>query len=533
MYRSLLPAVLLLSACGATPDGGVKTPATEPPRVRVLLTSSAGDAMREVSTGSMVERAKGDDSKGTAHIVVHPDRKRQVFQGVGGSLTQASAAALKTVSAKNRQAILEAYFGADGARLALSRTHIASSDFSEYSYTYAPEADPELKGFSIHEDRKNGLLELITDAQKIAGARFKMIASPWTAPPWMKDSQKFFEPPKGRGGKLLPEHYETFARYFVKYIQAYKAAGVDIWAVTPVNEPQGNNGTWESMEMSPEEQREFVRVLGRTLRAAGLDTRILIFDQNRGEMPEYTKVLFGDKEVASLVYGTAVHWYNSTFKVYEEVLDAEHARYPDKVIIHSEGTIDSVSGKASCDQACPQPPCGCEELYAWWQADDWYWKKEATDWGWDWAPDRRDIHPKYAPAFRYARDLVVGMDHWLAGWVDWNIVLNKRGGPNHVGNFCLAPIMVDGETDTVHYTPLFHVMKQVSRHSRPGGVVLETERSIPNGLHTASIQNPDGTIAVHVFNESGADVDYVLRLGKHTLTLKSPRASLQTVVITP
>ncbi len=525
----LLVTAALLAACEACSPGATPADSNGVRRAKVFLTSRAGDAMRE--TGDV---AFGAPSSGTAaRITVHPDRERQLFHGIGGSLTQASAAALAALSPEKRAEVLEAYFGTDGAQYALSRTHIGSSDFSEYSYSYAPEEDASLAGFSIDEDVRNGLLTLIQDAQAVPGADFRMIASPWSAPAWMKDNGKLYEPERRRGGRLLESHYDTFARYFVAYLRAYADSGVDTWAITPVNEPQGNGGNWESMEMSPEEQRAFMRVLGPRLREAGLETQILIFDQNRAEMPDYTQVIFGDELASSFAFGTAVHWYNSTFRVYEDVLDEQHALYPDKVIIQSEGTIDSVSAEASCNQQCLAPPCGCEELYAWWQDDAWYWEKEATDWGWDWAPNREVDHPKYAPAFRYARDLVVGLGHWLAGWVDWNIVLNKRGGPNHVSNFCLAPVMVDGETDTVYYTPLFHILKQVSRHSRPGGVVLETSLVGPPGFHASAIRNPDGTIAVHVFNEGDADVAYVVELDDQVAELTSPAASLQTVVADP
>lgn len=486
--------------------------------------------MRETGAVSLVAPS-AESAPATTAINVFPNRERQVFLGVGGSLTQASAAALSKLSEEKRAEVLAAYFGPDGAGYALSRTHVGSSDFSEYSYSYAPDADPSLAGFSIDEDRQNGLLQLITDAQAVPGASFQIVASPWTAPPWMKDNGQYYEP--GRGGRLLAEHYDTFARYFVAYLQAYQEAGVDIWALTPVNEPMGNGGNWESMEMSPTEQRDFIRVLGPRLKEAELEKPILIFDQNRAEMPAYTQVIFGDEVASPFAYGTAVHWYNSTFRVYEDVLDAQHELYPDKVIIHTEGTIDSVSAEASCNQQCLMPPCGCEELYAWWQDDAWYWEKEATDWGWDWAPNREVDHPKYAPAFRYARDLVVGMGHWLAGWIDWNIVLDKRGGPNHVNNFCLAPVMVDGETDSVYYTPLFYIVKQISRHSRPGGVVLETSVEGSLGLQTSAIRNPDGTIALHVFNEGDADVAYLVRIGEQEATVTSPAGSLQTLLIEP
>ncbi len=490
----------------------------------VFLTSSAGDAMAE----SKVELTA--TATAPVKVTVHLDRERQRFLGVGGSLTQASAAALKAISPEKRAEVLEAYFGPNGAGYALVRTHIASSDFTEYSYTYAPSEAANLEDFSIEEDRKNGLLSLILDAQAVPGADFKLISSPWSPPPWMKDTGEFYVQKERRGGSLLTKHYETFARYFVKYIETYAAEGVPVWAITPINEPMGNAGNWESMEMTPEEQRDFIRVLGPQLRSANLDTRILIFDQNRVEMPQYTQVIFTDEAAGPYTYGTAVHWYNSTFKVYEDILESERALYPDKVIIHSEGTIDSVSSEASCDGICVAQPCGCEKLYAWWLDDAWYWKKEATDWGWDWAPDKSD-HPKYAPAFRYARDLVVGIGHRLDGWVDWNIVLDKRGGPNHVSNFCLAPVMVDGETDTVYYTPLFWIVKQVSKYSRPGGVVLEISVDGPEGLHAMAIRNPDGRVAVHVFNESGEDLDYAVTVGDTETRLRSPHASLQTMVV--
>ncbi|MEM6733846.1 MAG: glycoside hydrolase family 30 protein, partial [Myxococcota bacterium] len=306
-----------------------------------------------------------------------------------------------------------------------------------------------------------------------------------------------------------------------------------IGSISPVNEPQGNGGSWESMDMSPQEQRDVVVAIGRAFRSEGLDTRILIFDQNRAEMAPYTQAVFGDPVAAPLAFGTAVHWYNSTFRVYEEVLDAQHALYPDKVIIQSEGTVDSLANPVSCAGTCLKQPCGCEELYAWWQDDSWYWRNEATDWGWDWAPERELDHPKYAPAMRYARDLVVSIGHWVAGWIDWNIVLNKRGGPNHVENYCLAPVLVDGETNSVYYTPIYYVLAQFSRFSRPGATVVTTEVDGPEGLEATALQNPDGSVAVHVFNESGKAIPYAIEVGERQVTVSVPNAALQTTVFAP
>ncbi|MEO1172282.1 MAG: glycoside hydrolase family 30 beta sandwich domain-containing protein, partial [Myxococcota bacterium] len=461
----------------------------------------------------------------TAHIQVFADQPRQVFLGVGGSLTQASAAALSTLSEEKRKEVLAAYFGAEGAAYGLSRTHIGSSDFSQYSYSHSPSPDT----FSIDEDRRNGLLALIQDARASAGADFKLIASPWTAPPWMKDNNQFFDPVGRRGGRLLKEYYRAYAEYFVNTIQAYAHEGIPVWAVTPVNEPNGNAGSWESMDMSPEEQREVVLEISRAFKAADIESEILIFDQNRAEMAEFTSVILADPSSAPAVLGTAVHWYNSTFRVYEDVLEAQHALYPDKLIVQTEGTVDSLAHPLSCAGTCLQEPCGCEELYAWWKNDAWYWAPVATDWGWDWAENREVDHPKYAPAMRYARDLVVGVGHWLSGWVDWNIVLDKRGGPNHVENYCLAPVLVDD--DEVYYTPIYYVLAQFSRHSRPGAQVLTTVVSGAAGLAATALLNPDGSLAVHVFNESGATVPYRMTLGNDEIEVEVPDKALQTVIV--
>ena len=503
-------------------------PPMPPPTAAVFLTSSAGAALERQHDAVLTDIDAAVEAD--ARVVVHADRPRQTFLGVGGSLTQASAAALGSLSPARRAEVLEALFGTDGARLALSRVHIGSSDFCESSYTYVDDDDVELASFSLEADRHNGVLDLLHDALAVPGASLRIMASPWTAPGWMKDTGRLYDPEARRGGRLLPEHHDTFARYLVRYLRAMAEEGVDIWAISPVNEPQGNDGNWESMEMSPEEQRDFLRVLAPRLHAASLHPHVLIFDQNRAELPDYSRVIYGDPDVEPHVRGAAVHWYNSTFKVYEDVLEAEHARHPDKWIVHSEGCIDNVKGLPACGEDCPDPPCTCETVYPWWQDDAWFWRKEATDWGFYWSEAKED-HPRYAPAFRYARDLVVGLGHWLDGWIDWNVVLDKRGGPNHVRNFCLAPILVDGETDTVYYTPLYWIVTQISRHARPGGVVLETTGDGPSTLHAMAIRNPDDTVAVHVFNEGEQEVRLALDVEGRRTVVTSPAASLLTVVV--
>ncbi len=481
------------------------------------LTSAAGDKQRPVALD------EGASPSRKARLVVDTDSPRQTVLGIGSSLTQASATALSTLAPSVRQEVLQRAFGPDGAGFSMVRTHIGSCDFSTSSYSYAPAEDPQLGDFSLQVDEDNGHLDLLRDAAAVPGSGFRLIASPWTAPPWMKDNGHYFLPQTRKGGRLLPEHHETFARYTARYIEEMATHGLDVWALTPVNEPHGNGGSWESMEMSPEEQAEYLTTLGPLLRERGLSPKILIYDQNRKGMQEYADTIFGHSGATPWAWGTAVHWYDSTFRVYEDELEALHATWPERPIIQSEGCIDNVFGKGK--DRSPDAPT------PWWRDDAWFWRKEATDWGWDWAPSpaKEQDHPPYAPAFRYARDLVGGLAHWLSGWVDWNLVLDRRGGPNHVGNFCLAPILVDGTE--VYFTPLFDVLSQVSRHTRPGSVVLQAELDGPEGLWAVALRSPQGGGVVHLFNEGAEPVEVDVDFGEHALAVHCPPSALLTLAL--
>jgi len=170
-----------------------------------------------------------------SEISILPQEKFQAITGFGGSFTEASAYLLNQLSAENRHKILEAYFGESGARYSLTRTHMNSCDFSLSNYSYAPVAgDTELEHFSIEEDMDD-IIPMIKDAMAISKDGFKIISSPWTAPPWMKDNNDW------KGGKLLPKYYDTWALFFSKYLDAYRAEGIDIWAFTVENEPLGND----------------------------------------------------------------------------------------------------------------------------------------------------------------------------------------------------------------------------------------------------------------------------------------------------
>jgi glucosylceramidase len=212
----------------------------------------------------------------------------------------------------------------------------------------------------------------------------------------------------------------------------------------------------------------------------------------------------------------AVHWYQSTVDVGGEWLDKVHEKYPAMEMLHSEGCIDAL---------------GDDEPIGAWLEDDWYWRPEATDWGTFWAAekDKKD-HPPYRPFYRYTRDLIGGLNHNLVGWIDWNMVLNTRGGPNHARNYCLAPVLVDSGRDRVYYTPLYYSIAHFGKFIRPGARRIGLAGQDDDLMATA-FRNPDGSIAVAVFNMGEEDVTYALKLDDKSFPIVIKGQALQTVVI--
>lgn len=481
--------VVMFSAC-ETPN---------PLKVEVYETSAGGNKITSVTDFK--------PSESSSKIVVKPNNTYQEITGFGGSFTESSAYLLNQLSKKNRDKILQAYFGKEGANYSLTRTHINSCDFSLSQYSYAPvEDDRDLENFSIEEDMDD-IVPMIKDAMAISEDGFKIISSPWTAPPWMKDNKAW------TGGKLLPEYYDAWALFFSKYLDAYKAEGIDIWGLTVENEPLGNDSNWESMHYTPEEMTNFVQNhLGPKLEADGKsDVKILGYDQNREHLNEWVDVMFADDASSKYYDGTAIHWYASTFEIFPDQLQYAHEKAPNKHLIQTEACVDAEVPK--------------------WQDDAWYWSKEATDWGWDWAPeDQKHLHPKYSPVYRYARDIIGCLNNRVDGWVDWNMVLDRQGGPNWFKNWCVAPVIVDPEEDEVYFTPIYYTLAHFSRFIRPEAQVIGVENTDDALLVTAA-QNTDGSIAVVILNQSEEEKSFQLELSGHSSDISISPQAIQTVII--
>lgn len=524
----------------------------------ILLTSEGGEKLATMENVTFRDGA----ASGTV-ITVFPDSTRQTIHGIGTSFTESSAFVLAHLEPERRLEVMRRIFGEAGANFTLARTPIGACDFSvEGRYSYADQPDdrdlttfsiaPDTAGFDPAKhpgikDARYDLLPMIREALAIKQGQqdrqLSIIASAWTAPSWMKDIETWYIPGspenswQGTGGSLKPEYVSTYADYILKYLEAYESTGVNIWGLTPVNEPHGNGGHWESMAFSPESQNDFIKHhLGPRMEKSGYsDIRILVYDQNRDGLEHWTDVIFADPHSSPFVSGVAVHWYSSTLKVYEDAFERVHARFPDRTIIHTEGCIDDLGKDA---------PGGIEDPVRyresnWFNNDAFWWNANATDWAYTatWAGPGVVDHPIYTPVHRYARDIIVSLDHWVSGWVDWNIVLDQEGGPNHVGNFCGAPIMIDTATGQVYYTPIYYVLAQFSRTIRPGDRAVWTNRVLDDldsdALHACATANGEGLLSVQLLNTTKEAIPCKLQIADRHAEMTIPANSIQTVRVQP
>ena len=520
----------------------------------ILLTSERGDRLAiQENVGFRPGNADGNV------IHVHPELVRQSLHGIGTSFTEASAFVLAHLSEQERLNVMNQIYSEQGANFSLARTVIGACDFSvEGRFSYDDVTDdktlehfsiaPDLDGFSEKKypgikDAGFDLLPMIKQALAIKeqqnNSELKIIASAWTAPAWMKDIEDWYQAPgdsnqfPGTGGCLKRGYEAAYASYLARYIAHYRNQGVDIWGITPVNEPCGNNGQWESMHFTAESQNEFIKHhLGPALHDSNnADVKLLVYDHNRGDLEDFVRLLYNDAETARYVHGAAVHWYESTFKVYEDVFERVHSAFPQYEIIHTEGTIDDLGKDAPPGVTDP----GRFKESGWFDNDSFWWNDNATDWAYSatWAGVNADDHPLYTPVHRYARDIIVSLNHWVSGWIDWNIVLDKDGGPNHVGNFCGAPIMIDTETAYVYYTPVFYILSQFSRTIRPGDrvvqIIMNFDSLGDSAIYACASLNQENMLSIQVLNTARIPVDYQLQIGRQYAPMSIEANALQTV----
>lgn len=416
--------------------------------------------------------------EGPAKVSVLAD-KRVLFQthlGFGGAFTEAAAHIYHRLSEKNREAFLRAYFDREhGNGYTLCRTHINSCDFALGNYASVEEdGDVELKTFTLDREKLE-LLPLIKSALAATKEKVLLFASPWSPPAWMKTTGQMNE-----GGKLKPEYRAAWAEYYVRYIREMEAEGIAIWGITVQNEPAAVQ-PWDSCVYTADEEKDFVRDhLGPALERAGLShVKIIIWDHNRDMLVHRASVAYHDAEAARYIWGAGFHWYVADKFDNVRLL---HDAWPDKHLLFTEG----------CQEAGPHSGA--------WHLGE-----------------------------RYARSIINDLNRWTEGWVDWNLLLDEQGGPNHVGNYCSAPILADTQTDTLLFQTSYYYIGHFSRFIRPGArraLCATTSDSV----EATSYLNPDGTLVVVVMNPLDDEISLELSVGGHTTLVAQPAHSISTFV---
>jgi len=460
----------------------VQTYAVGNKKVTVYTTAEKSDyRLSRTETLNFVQNRQPFETEPT--IFVDPTIKYQTLVGIGGALTDASAETFAKLSKKNQQELLSAYYNKDkGIGYTLARTNIASCDFSSGSYTYVQDNDKDLKTFSVAHDEQFKI-PLIKQATAAAGGKLTLYVSPWSPPAWMKDNNSLI-----KGGHLLPQYRQSWANHYVKFIKTYEAMGMPIWGLSVQNEPMAKQ-IWESCVYTAEEERDFIKnFLGPTLHKSGLASKKLIaWDHNRDQIFQRASTILNDKEAAKYVWGIGFHWYETwtgSGMQFGNVRQT-HEAYPDKALIFTEG---------------------CKEKYDVKKLDDW------------------------TLGERYGYSMINDFNAGTAAWTDWNILLDENGGPNHVGNFCFAPVHADVKNDKLIYTNAYYYMGHFSKFIRPGAKRIGTASS-RDLLQSTAFLNADGKLVVVVMNQSDEKIKYSLWIKGQAATTTSLPHSIATLVV--
>ena len=408
-------------------------------------------------------------------IKIHKENLKQTVLGFGGSFTESSASIYHDLSQTKKDEIIEAYFGETGNNYSIGRTHINSCDFSLENYAHCETpGDIDLKNFSISRNKKD-LIPFIKDALRLTKNKFRIMASPWSPPSWMKTNGQMNE-----GGKLKEEYKSAWADYYCKFIEFYHGEEVPIWGISVQNEPEAKQ-TWDSCLYTAEEERDFIKYfLGPSLERHNLlDKKVIIWDHNRDMMVERARTVLRDPEAAKFVWGTGFHWYcGDHFDNVQKV----HDEFPDKNLIFTEG----------CQEGGPH-------LGSW------------------------DLGE------RYATSIINDLNRWTVAWLDWNLILNTQGGPNHVSNYCSAPMIVDTNTQEILYQSSYYYIGHFSRFIKQGDSILEIENDT-SLLSLSSVSKNRDKVNTVILNKSNTSDSFTYIGANTSIDLTIPERSILTLI---
>jgi glucosylceramidase len=463
----------------ASPPGGNYS--TEGKTITVYTTADSSN-YRLAVTDTLQFKQMGQPFETQICVFVDPDKTFQTFFGIGAALTDASAETFARLSPEKQTEFLQAHFDKDkGLGYTVARTNINSCDFSSDMYTYVGDGDKELKTFNIDHDRKFKI-PFIKKAAAAANGKLNLFASPWSPPAWMKDNNDMLQ-----GGKLKPEYYNSWAMYYTKFIKEYEKEGIPVWGISIQNEPMAKQ-RWESCIYTAEEERDFLKNhLGPVMQKEGLkDKKIIVWDHNRDLIYQRAQTYFNDPEASKYAWGIGFHWYEdwSGGQPMYDNLRRVYEAFPDKHIFFTEGCAESFNAT---------------RYNAWVLGEE------------------------------YGRSMINDFNNGMVGFTDWNILLDETGGPNHVQNFCFAPVHADTKTGQLIYTNAYHYIGHFSKFIRPGAKRISSAPSRSQLLSTAFI-NEDGKVAVVVMNQSEKTIPYFIWIKGQAAEVTARPHSIATLV---
>lgn len=379
----------------------------------------------------------------------YPEFRRQQMKGFGGAFTEAAGYCYSKFSDEKKQEFIRACFGEEGLRYNLGRTHINSCDFALGNY-----AAMEEDGADFDLSRANQyVLPLIRDAGKVCGEKLVFLLSPWSPPAYMKTNGEM-----NHGGKLKKAYFRKWAEYVALYIRKLKEEGVNIQYLTVQNEPEAVQ-TWDSCVYHAKEEMAFVRdYLGPVLEAEGLqDVKILVWDHNKEIVYERAKEILEEEAAANYIYGIAVHWYTGD---HFQGLSMVKEKYPDKEIFFTEGCVEYSRFMDSNET-------GKAEMYA--------------------------------------HDMIGNFTHGVSAFFDWNLMLDAKGGPNHVGNFCAAPVMATEDEKDFEKRLSYYYIGHFSRFVEKGAYAVPVT-SYCAEAEVCAFVNPSGERVLVLLNRQDKDL---------------------------
>lgn len=399
-----------------------------------------------------------DEGRENELLNLYPQMRYQTMEGFGGAATDSAGYVFSKMDEEQQRKMLTQYFGADKMKYRLVRIPIDSCDFSIEHYE--ADSDPEdetFENFSFARVERY-ILPLLDAAQTIYGGKLDIMLSPWSPPSYMKTNGE-----RNNGGKLKPQYRRRWAEYICRYIEEYRSRGYRVTKLTMQNEPKAVQ-TWDSCIYTAQEEKEFLRdYLFPTMQEHGLaDIEIYLWDHNKERAFEWAETIL-DEETEKMVAGIAFHWYSGD---HFEALRMIREKYPRLKLMLSEACIE----------------------YSKFAADD-YLKN----------------------AQKYAHDMIGNLNEGMSCFMDWNLVLDKQGGPNHVGNFCDAPYLFDIEEGVLREGNLQAYLWHFSHFIEQGAVRIGISR------YTDQIEAvafwKDEKITFVVLNRTKQELPLYVRIG--------------------